>query len=296
MQIRSLLLLMVAVPGLAGCTARNEQTPDGHDAGRVDGGPPRAGLDASWEETHMCREVTCRPPTCCGQACGAGCCKGTVCSKDNVCIPDECSSCAPLGCDVDLTACTGKCAKPTCCLATCTTDNDCCPGTRCGDAAAGGKKCFPTACDRCGGMTPMCSTSATCETTCVAPDTCGKACTGDTECGSGSKCNTFLDGTKDCVPNAFQSECNLCDHNCSFYPSKCTVDCTDPAGPDAGGPVDAAAPIPPDASAPIDAGPVAGPDAGPGVDAGPPPPACLSCCQACKPTLGPGDPALHHLL
>lgn len=250
-----------------------------------DGGSSGAGGGAAMRQT-QCSAVACKPPTCCGQACGAGCCRGTICSTTGVCIPDECSACPSGRCTYNASTCTATCTPPACCLGTCSLDGDCCMGTRCLDSQDGTRRCYPTTCAACGGMRPTCSTSQlSCESTCVAPSTCGRACTGPTECGSGSECHTFLDGSKHCVPNAFQSLCNACGGlGCRLLIATCDIECQ---RPDAGTPppFDAGTPPPFDAGSPplVDAG-----RAQP-VDAGPPPPPCLACCSRCAPDAGPQD-------
>ena len=241
-----------------------------------------------------CSAVTCVPPACCGQACGANgtCCAGTTCSPNGRCVPALCATCGELGCIVDLTACTAACARPSCCLQFCATDGDCCPATRCRPDRYGTKHCVPNGCDACAGFRPVCDVSAACELSCQPPLSCGTRCTNDHECGAPNLCHQFLDGSRFCVPAVFESTCNACGpRGCVFHPDRCAIDCAPEAPPDSGvpRPPDAASSSddggpPPDAAMPgaIDAAMAPAPvDASAAGDLNHAAAACKSCCARC---------------
>lgn len=229
----------------------------------------------------MCRDVQCRPPTCCGGSCSssADCCAETICSTTGRCIPARCAGCGELGCLVDYDACTAECAPPASCGEACGSDADCATGTTCTASVAGDMRCYPDSCGSCGGLTPLCQIAGSCSVTCVAPARCGEACEPGADCGAGAICHTFAStGASYCVPRDFADECSFCGSDgCTFHPSSCDVTCQDPA--------------------PVDAGTSPGRDAGtsPGRDGGVPPigadggggttpptgPSCLACCSPC---------------
>lgn len=244
-------------------------------------------------EPLQCKEVQCKPPSCCGQLCGDGgtCCKNTLCSAEGKCVPEGCKACGGAMCQYTADVCQASCVKPKTCEAACTQQADCDPGTFCREVIPGtdaGMKCLPTACQACVGMKALCQVSASCEGTCASPASCGANCTGDAgECGAGAYCGSFGSQADagpilKCVPDAFQSLCNYCSPDpCMFYGGGCTVQC---ARKDGG------VEVPPDSGQPQ--GPVLVPDAGtPDAgkkDAGTT--VCANCCRPCEPDAG--DPKL----
>ncbi len=125
-----------------------------------------------------------------------------------------------------------SCAPPPCCGDVCRSDQDCCPETVCRSSPGGDGRCYPEACDDCGGLTPLCSLTSgiACTFECVAPTSCGESCSGDAECGYGSYCNSFSNGSRRCVPDAFKDECAACGVvGCLFDASSCTLSCATPS-------------------------------------------------------------------
>jgi hypothetical protein len=273
-------LIVVAACGSG--SSKSGMDPSGGSSGSgASGGKGGTGGYGS-NDPNSCTNMKCRPPACCGQACGTGtsCCKGTVCGTSGKCIPDECQACGQVGCEVNFTECTAKCAKPSCCLTACTTDTECCPGTKCLDLSGGGRKCFPSSCSSCGGMMSWCQVVGDCDDTkCVPPPSCGKVCTSDPECETGSVCHQFQSGVKKCVPKAYQAECNACgSKGCLFHGDTCTVDCQTGTGGTGGS---AGTGGTAGAAGTAGIGGTGGTGGTSSKDAGPPPPACSPCCSPC---------------